>query len=108
MGMPASAFFYELLSRGSRSRSWGSWKDCLYSVTSLFVAAFSGLEDVPYYARHRKPMLEAFPRLDGKPMIYHSTREGVIFSLTFWLFSLTVLYDFLYWQRNKVPQPVSE
>jgi hypothetical protein len=87
---------------------WGSWKDCLYFVTSLFVAAFSGLEDVLYYALDRKPMPEALPWLDGNPMIYHSTREGVIFSVIFWLFALTVLYYFLYWQRNKVPQPVSE
>ena len=87
---------------------WGSWKDCLYFVTALFVAAFRGLEEVLYYALDRKPMPEALPWLDGNPMIYHSTREGVIFSVIFWLFSLTVLYYFLYWQRNKVPQPVSE
>jgi len=87
---------------------WGSWKDCLYFVTALFVAAFSGLEDVLYYALDRKPMPEALPWRDGTPMIYHSTREGVIVSVIVWLFALTVLYYFLYWQRNKDPQPVSE
>src|SRR5512140_534428 len=28
---------------------WGSWKDCIYFVTALFIGAFSGLEDVLYY-----------------------------------------------------------
>ncbi len=40
---------------------WGSWKDCLYFVTSLFIAAFSGLEDVLYYALDRNPCLKPCP-----------------------------------------------
>ncbi|HXQ37670.1 MAG TPA: hypothetical protein VN843_26920, partial [Anaerolineales bacterium] len=35
---------------------WGEWKDCLFFLTSLFVGAFSGLEDVLYYILDRKPM----------------------------------------------------
>lgn len=87
---------------------WGSWKDCLYFVTSLFVAAFSGLEDVLYYALDRKPMPEALPWLDRNPMIYHTTREGVILSVIFWLASLAALYFLLYWQRSQQKQPVTE
>ncbi len=87
---------------------WGSWKDCLYFVTSLFVAAFSGLEDLLYYALDRKPMPEALPWLAVNPMIYHATRAGVIVSVIFWLSALVVLYFFLYWRRTKETQPVSE
>ena len=87
---------------------WGSWKDCLYFVTSLFVAAFSGLEDVLYYALDRKPMPEALPWLDGNPMIYISTREGVIFSVVFWLSVLVILYFFLYLWRTRDTQPAVE
>jgi hypothetical protein len=87
---------------------WGSWKDCLYFVTSLFVAAFSGLEDVLYYALDRKPMPEALPWLDGNPMIYISTREGVIFSVVFWLSVLVILYFFLYLWRTRDTQPAAK
>ena len=87
---------------------WGSWKDCLYFVTSLFVAAFSGLEDVLYYLLDRKPMPEALPWLASNPMIYHATREGVIISVVFWLSSLVILYFFLYWRRAKKTQIVSQ
>jgi hypothetical protein len=87
---------------------WGSWKDCLYFVTSLFVAAFSGLEDVLYYLLDRKPMPEALPWLDSNPMIYHATREGVIISVIFWLSALVILYFFLYWRRSKGTQVVSQ
>jgi hypothetical protein len=87
---------------------WGSWKDCLYFVTSLFVAAFSGLEDVLYYALDRKPMPEALPWLDGNPMIYISTREGVIFSVFFWLSVLVILYFFLYLWRTRDTQTAAK
>ena len=87
---------------------WGSWKDCLYFVTSLFVAAFSGLEDVLYYLLDRKPMPEALPWLASNPMIYHATREGVIISVIFWLSSLVILYFFLYWRRATKTQVVSQ
>lgn len=87
---------------------WGSWKDCLYFVTSLFVAAFSGLEDVLYYLLDHKPMPEALPWLDTNPMIYHATREGVIVSVIFWLSALVILYFFLYWRRTNETQIVSQ
>jgi len=87
---------------------WGSWKDCLYFVTSLFVAAFSGLEDVLYYALDRKPMPDALPWLDANPMIYQASRQGVITSVIFWLMALGILYFFLYWWKTKEPHPVTE
>lgn len=87
---------------------WGSWKDCLYFVTSLFVAAFSGLEDVLYYALDRKPMPEALPWLDRNPMIPLTTREGVIASVIFWISALIILYVYLYWWRIRDPQPATE
>lgn len=79
---------------------WGSWKDCFYFVTSLFVAAFSGLEDILYYALDRKPMPEALPWLDQNPLIFETSRAGVIFSVVFWLTALVVLYYYLYWWRS--------
>ena len=84
---------------------WGEWKDCLFFLTSLFVGAFSGLEDVLYYLLDRKPMPESLPWLDGNPMIYHVSREGVLLSVLFWLTSLVLLYIWLYWHRN-VQQPI--
>ena len=80
---------------------WGSWKDCLYFVTALFVAAFSGLEDILYYALDRKPMPEHLPWLAGNPMIYLTTREGVILSVVFWISALIILYVYLYWWRGR-------
>jgi uncharacterized RDD family membrane protein YckC len=53
-------------------------------------------------------MPEALPWLDGNPMIYYSTREGVIFSMFFWLAALAVLYFFLYWWKTKDAHPVTE
>lgn len=87
---------------------WGEWKDCFYFVTSLFVAAFSGLEDLLYYALDRKPMPEALPWLSANRMIFHATREGVIISVIFWLSALAALYFFLFWWNSKKPEPVSE
>jgi hypothetical protein len=87
---------------------WGSWKDCLYFVTSLFIAAFSGLEDILYYALDRKPMPESLPWLDGNPMIYATSREGVILSVVFWLAALAFLYFMLYWRRNTEVQVVQQ
>jgi hypothetical protein len=87
---------------------WGSWKDCLYFVTSLFVAAFSGLEDLLYYALDRKPMPDALPWLDANPLIYQASRQGVIASVIFWLMALVILYFYLYWWKTKDPQPVTE
>ncbi|HEX9840181.1 MAG TPA: hypothetical protein VGA72_12580 [Anaerolineales bacterium] len=78
---------------------WGAWKDCLYFLISLFVGAFSGLEDVLYYILDGKPMPETLPWLEGNPMIYHVSRVGVIGSVSFWIMALAVLYIVLYhWQ----------
>jgi hypothetical protein len=85
---------------------WGSWRDCLYFVTSLFIAAFSGMEDILYYALDRKPMPESLPWLDRNPLIYAATREGVIVSVVFWLAALIVLYFIIYWWRNKEVQTI--
>jgi hypothetical protein len=85
---------------------WGAWKDCLFFITSLFVAAFSGLEDVLYYLLDRKPMPEALPWLDSNPMIYHVSRTGVLFSVLFWMVVLSIFYVWLYWQRQDPSQPV--
>src|SRR5215510_13734023 len=35
---------------------WDNWKDCLYFLVSLSVAAFSGMEDMLYYLLDRKPI----------------------------------------------------
>jgi hypothetical protein len=87
---------------------WGSWKDCLYFVTSLFIAAFSGLEDILYYALDRKPMPESLPWLDRNPMIYAGTREGVILSVVFWLTALVALYFLLYWSKNAETRTIDQ
>lgn len=75
---------------------WGEWKNCLYFLTSLFVGAFSGLEDVLYYLLDGKPMPDMLPWLEGNPLIYHVSRAGVIGSVAFWLTALFVLYLVLY------------
>ena len=81
---------------------WGRWKDCLYFVVSLAVTAFSGLEDILYYVLDRKPMPASLPWLDTNPLIFHSSRLGVIGSVVFWLLALTVLYLLLYhWKRTR-------
>lgn len=92
---------------------WGSWKDCFYFVTSLFIAAFSGLEDVLYYTLDLKPMPHSLPWLDNNPMIFTTSREGVIVSVIFWVSALALLYFFLYlWRNKELPmievQPIRE
>jgi hypothetical protein len=79
---------------------WGSWKDCAYYLTALFIGAFSGLEDVLYYILDRKPMPDSLPWLEGNPLIYHVSRTGVLFSVFFWLMTLMVIYLWLYWWRG--------
>ncbi len=83
---------------------WGAWKDCLFYLSALVVGAFSGLEDVLYYLLDRKPMPEALPWLDRNPMIYSSSRAGVIESTLFWLVTLALLYFLLYLWRTKRPK----
>lgn len=86
---------------------WGAWKDCAYFIISLFIGAFSGLEDVLYYILDGKPIPDALPWLTNNPMIYHSSRFGLIFSVIFWIVVLGVIYFFLYeWKRAK-EQPVN-
>lgn len=81
---------------------WGAWKDCLYFLTSLFIGAFSGLEDILYYLLDGKPMPDMLPWLDHNPMIYHVSRVGVIGSVVFWMMALVVLYIVLYQQQTTV------
>ena len=87
---------------------WDAWKEWLYFLLALFIGAFSGLEDLLYYALDRKPMPEALPWLASNPMIYHATRSGVIVSVIFWLSALAILYFFLYWWRSKEIQPINK
>ncbi len=77
---------------------WGAWRDCLYFLLSLFVTAFSGLEDILYYLLDRKPIPESLPWLANNPMIYQSSRTGLIVSVVFWLSALAVLYLVVYRQ----------
>lgn len=83
---------------------WGAWKDVVYFLISLFVGAFSGLEDVLYYLLDGKPMPDALPWLEGNPMILHVSRAGVIGSVLFWLAALALLYVVLYQWRTKTRQ----
>lgn len=80
---------------------WGAWKDCLYYLISLFVGAFSGLEDVLYYILDGKPMPESLPWLEDNPMIFHVSREGVLGSASLWMMTLAILYIVLYQWRTK-------
>ncbi len=81
---------------------WGNWKDCIYFLVALFVGAFSGLEDIMYYLLDRKPIPAQLPWLSRNPMIYASSRTGVISSVVFWLIALIVLYVILYiWLQEK-------
>ena len=80
---------------------WDSWKDCLYFIISLFVTAFSGLEDMLYYLLDGKPIPDALPWLDNNPMIHHSSRFGLISSVIFWLLILVALYFVLYKWKNR-------
>lgn len=83
---------------------WGAWKDLLYFLTSLFVGAFSGLEDLLYYVLDGKPLPHAFPWLDANPMIFHVSRTGVIFSVILWMVFLATLYFILYVKRPSPQQ----
>jgi hypothetical protein len=83
---------------------WGAWKDCLYYLSSLFVGAFCGLEDVLYYLLDGKPMPASLPWLEGNPMIFHVSRLGVLGSVSLWLIGLVVLYPVLYQWRAKTKQ----
>lgn len=87
---------------------WGSWKECLYFLAALFIGAFSGLEDVLYYVLDGKHMPLYLPWLDRNPLIFDTTRIGVLISVSFWLASLVILYVFLFvWRKEQLP-PVIE
>jgi hypothetical protein len=80
---------------------WDAWKECIYFLLALFVGAFSGLEDVLYYILDKRPMPESLPWLRYNPMIYTSSRTGVISSVVFWLGALVILYIMLFiWQKR--------
>ena len=80
---------------------WDAWKECIYFLLALFIGAFSGLEDVLYYVLDKRPMPESLPWLKDNPMIYTSSRTGVISSVVFWLGALVILYIVLFiWQKR--------
>jgi hypothetical protein len=81
---------------------WGVWKDCFYFLFSLFISAFSGMEDVLYYVLDRKPMPHSLPWLDNNPMIFDISRNGVIGSALFWVGGLLLLYAVLYLRKKPV------
>lgn len=83
---------------------WGDWKDCVYFLISLFVGAFCGLEDILYYLLDGKRMPDSLPWLEDNPMIFHVSREGVIWSVSLWLIALVGLYLLLYQWRRKARQ----
>jgi hypothetical protein len=75
------------------------WKDCVFFLVALSVGAFSGLEDVLYYLLDRRPMPTALPWLESNPLIFETSRLGVIASVGCWLVVLGVLYAALYLRR---------
>ena len=80
---------------------WGQWKDCLYYLVSLAIGAFSGLEDVLYYALDGRPLPASLPWLGGNPMIGSVSRSGVLLSVLFWMAIVVLLYVGLYWMERK-------
>lgn len=80
---------------------WGQWKDCLYYLVSLAIGAFSGLEDVLYYALDGRPLPASLPWLGGNPMIGSVSRSGVLLSVFFWMAIVVLLYVGLYWMERK-------
>ena len=68
---------------------------------SLGLLAFSGLEDILYYVLDGKPIPDALPWLADNPMIYHSSRTGLISSVIFWLILLAFLHFVLYEWKNR-------
>ena len=79
---------------------WGAWKDCLFFLITLFIGAFSGLEDVLYYVLDGKPMPEKLPWLSSNPLIYGESRATLIGSVLFWIAVLVVLHFVLYFKRG--------
>jgi hypothetical protein len=79
---------------------WGAWKDCLFFLVTLFIGAFSGLEDVLYYVLDGRGMPEALPWLNSNPLIYGNSRATLIGSVLFWMAVLVVLYFMLYLKQS--------
>ena len=75
---------------------WGAWKDCLFFLITLFIGAFSGLEDILYYVLDGKPMPDMLPWLSNNPLIYGSSRAALIGSVLFWIAVLVALYIVFY------------
>lgn len=84
---------------------WDAWKECLYFLLALSVGAFSGLEDVLYYVLDKKPLPESLPWLSNNPMIYTSSRTGLITSVLFWMVALVILYFALFFGQKR---PIGE
>jgi hypothetical protein len=76
------------------------WKDCIFYLATLFVGAFSGLEDVLYYLLDGRPVPTALPWLEANPLIFDSSRAGVIGSVIFWLLVLTLVYAIMFRSRG--------
>lgn len=82
---------------------WGAWKDCLFFLITLFIGAFSGLEDVLYYVLDGRGMPEVLPWLNSNPLIYGESRATLIGSVLFWIALLVFLYFVLYiWRSNRI------
>lgn len=80
---------------------WGAWKDILYFLISLFVLAFSGLQDMLHYVLGGEPMPETLPWLDANPMIFEVSRTGALSSVLFWIAALVIFHVVLYrWRIN--------
>lgn len=80
---------------------WGAWKDILYFLISLFVLAFSGLQDMLHYVLGGEPIPETLPWLDANPMIFEVSRTGVVSSVLFWIVALVIFHVVLYrWRIN--------
>jgi len=79
---------------------WGAWKDCLFFLITLFIGAFSGLEDILYYVLDGKPMPEMLPWLSNNPLIYGHSRASLIGSVLFWIVALAVLYIVFYTNKT--------
>lgn len=87
---------------------WGSWKECIYFLAALFIGAFSGLEDVLYYVLDGKHMPLYLPWLERNPLVFDTTRIGVLISVAIWMVTLVILYVVLFvWRKEQIP-PVQE
>lgn len=80
---------------------WGCWKDCFYYLLSLLICAFSGLEDVLYYLMDGKAIPASLPWLDRNPMIYDTSRIGLVLSVVFWIAVLVITYMLLYVRKRE-------